>query len=254
MKIVVIGGSGLIGSKLVHNLRMLGHEVFAASPATGVNTLTGEGLAQALENTQVVVDVSNSPSFDDRAVLDFFETSGRNLLAAERATGVGHHVALSVVGTEQLEESGYFRGKIAQEKLIQESGMPYTIVHSTQFFEFLSGIVKAGSEGGVVRVPTAAVQPIAADDVAAALTEVTLDRPVNGVMEIAGPDRFPLPDLIQLYLDATDDQREVIGDPWARYFGALLTEATLLPRGFAHVGNKRVTDWLVTQRKLENVS
>lgn len=254
MKIVVIGGSGLIGSKLVHNLRMLGHEVFAASPATGVNTLTGEGLAQALENTQVVVDVSNSPSFDDRAVLDFFETSGRNLLAAERATGVGHHVALSVVGTEQLEESGYFRGKIAQEKLIRESGMPYTIVHSTQFFEFLGGIVKAGSEGRVVRVPTAAVQPIAADDVAAALTEVTLDRPVNGVMEIAGPDRFPLPDLIQLYLDATDDQREVIGDPWARYFGALLTEATLLPRGFAHVGNKRVTDWLVTQRKLENVS
>ncbi len=254
MKIVVIGGTGLIGSKLVHNLRMLGHEVFAASPATGVDTITGEGLAQALENTQVVVDVSNSPSFEDRAVLEFFETSGHNLLAAERATGVGHHVALSVVGTELLAESGYFRGKIAQEKIIRESGMPYTIVHSTQFFEFLGGIAKSASDNGIVRVSTALVQPIASDDVAAALTEVALDRPVNGIVEVAGPDRFRLPDLIQLYLDATDDPRQVVGDPWARYFGAQLTEATLLPLGFAHVGNKRISDWLVTQRKLESAS
>src|SRR5690606_24329720 len=169
-------------------------------------------------------------------------------------TGVGHHIILSVAGTELLSESGYFRGKIAQEKLVRESGMPYTIVHSTQFFEFLGGIVKAASDDGVVRVSTALVQPIASDDVATALTEVALERPVNGVVEIAGPDRFRLPDLIQLYLDATDDPREVVGDPWARYFGAQLTEAMLLPRGFAHLGNKRVVDWLVTQRKLENAS
>jgi uncharacterized protein YbjT (DUF2867 family) len=254
MKIVVIGGSGLIGSKLVHNLRMLGHEVFAASPATGVNTITGEGLAQALENAQIVVDVANSPSFEDKAVLEFFETSGRNLLAAEKAAGVGHHVALSVVGTELLSESGYFRGKIAQEKLIRESGMPYTIVHSTQFFEFLGGIANAASDGGEVRLPTAFVQPISSDDVAAALTEVTLNNPVNGIVEIAGPERFRMPDLMQEYFTITNDARKVVGDRQARYFGALLTDEMLLPAGVAHVGNSRIINWLESQRKTEKAS
>ncbi len=254
MKIVVIGGSGLIGSKLVHNLRMLGHEVFAASPATGVNTITGEGLSRVLENAQIVVDVANSPSFEDQAVLEFFETSGRNLLAAERAAGVGHHVALSVVGTELLSESGYFRGKIAQEKLIRESGMPYTIVHSTQFFEFLGGIAKSAAEGEKVRLSTAFVQPISSDDVAAALTEVTLDSPVNGIVEIAGPERFRMPELMQQYFESTGDPREVVGDSWARYFGALLTEEMLLPKGIAHIGNKRIANWLETQHKLEKAS
>lgn len=254
MKIVVIGGSGLIGSKVVHNLRMLGHEVFAASPATGVNTITGEGLARALENAQIVVDVANSPSFEDAAVLEFFETSGHNLLAAERAAGVGHHVALSVVGTELLAESGYFRGKIAQEKLIRESGMSYTIVHSTQFFEFLGGIAKSATSGGAVRLPTAFIQPISSDDVAAALTEVTLDNPVNGIVEIAGPDRFRLSELMEQYFAATGDTREVLGDPWARYFGALLTEGMLLPAGGAHIGRQRIADWLEAKEKLEKAS
>ena len=189
MKIVVIGGSGLIGSKLVANLRQRGHEVLAASPASGVNTITGEGLAEALAGAQVVVDVANSPSFEDKAVLEFFQTAGRNLLAAEAAAGVKHHVALSVVGTDRLAESGYFRGKIAQEKLIREGSIPYTIVHSTQFFEFLGGIAQSGADGQTVKLSPAFVQPIASDDVAAAMAKYTLDAPLNGVVEIAGPER-----------------------------------------------------------------
>jgi uncharacterized protein YbjT (DUF2867 family) len=192
MKIVVIGGSGLIGSKLVNNLRALGNEVIAASPASGVNTITGEGLAEVLAGTQVVVDVANSPSFEDKAVLEFFQTSGRNLLAAEEKAGVKHHVALSVVGTDRLAESGYFRGKIAQEKLIRESKTPYTIVHSTQFFEFLGGIAQSGTDGNTVHLSPAFVQPIASDDVAAAMADFTVGTPVNGVVEIAGPERVRL--------------------------------------------------------------
>src|SRR4051794_33830819 len=197
MKIVVIGGTGLIGKKLVGNLRQKGQEVVAASPSAGVNTLTGEGLADALAGAQVVVDVANSPSFDDKAVLEFFETSGRNLLAAEAAAGVGHHIALSVVGTERLPESGYLRAKMAQERLIKASGIPYTIVHSTQFFEFLGGIAQSGTDGQTVRLSPAFVQPIAADDVATVMTNVALGAPVNGTIEIAGPERVRLSDLVQ---------------------------------------------------------
>jgi len=231
MKIVVIGGSGLIGSKLVANLRRHGHEVLAASPASGVDTITGEGLAEALAGAQVVVDVANSPSFEDRAVLEFFETAGRNLLAAEAAAGVKHHVALSVVGTDRLAESGYFRGKIAQEKLIRAGSIPYTIVHSTQFFEFLGGIAQSGSDGQTVRLSPAFVQPIASDDVAAAMAEYTLGAPVNGVVEIAGPERVRMPELLQRYLAATRDPRQVVADPQARYFGARLEDDTLVPGG-----------------------
>ena len=231
MKIVVIGGTGLIGSKLVAKLRQRGHEVLAASPASGVNTITGEGLAEALAGAQVVVDVANSPSFEDKAVLEFFETAGRNLLAAEATAGVRHHVALSVVGTDRLAESGYFRGKIAQEKLIRAGSIPYTIVHSTQFFEFLGGIAQSGSDGQTVRLSPAFVQPIASDDVAAAMAEYTLGAPVNGVVEIAGPERVRMPELLQRYLAATKDPRQVVADPQARYFGARLADDTLVPGG-----------------------
>jgi len=231
MKIVVIGGSGLIGSKLVANLRQRGHEVLAASPASGVNTITGEGLAEALAGAQVVVDVANSPSFEDQAVLEFFETAGRNLLAAEAAAGVKHHAALSVVGTDRLAESGYFRGKIAQEKLIRAGSIPYTIVHSTQFFEFLGGIAQSGSDGHTVRLSPAFVQPIASDDVAAAMAEYSLGAPVNGVVEIAGPERVRMPELLQRYLAATKDPRQIVADPQARYFGARLEDDTLVPSG-----------------------
>ena len=231
MKIVVIGGSGLIGSKLVARLRRQDHEVLAASPASGVNTITGEGLAAALAGAQVVVDVANSPSFEDKAVLEFFETSGRNLLAAEAAAGVRHHVALSVVGTDKLAASGYFRGKIAQEKLIRAGNVPYTIVQSTQFFEFLGGIVQSGAEGQTVRLSPAFVQPIASDDVADAMAHYTLGEPVNGVVEIAGPERVRLSDLVQRYLKATNDPRTVVADVHARYFGADLQDDTLVPSG-----------------------
>ncbi|MDM0032804.1 SDR family oxidoreductase [Variovorax sp. J22P271] len=231
MKIVVIGGSGLIGSKLVANLRQRGHEVLAASPASGVNTITGEGLAEALAGAQVVVDVANSPSFEDKAVLEFFQTAGRNLLAAEAAAGVKHHVALSVVGTDRLAESGYFRGKIAQELLIRAGSIPYTIVHSTQFFEFLGGIAQSGADGQTVKLSPAFVQPIASDDVAAAMAEYTLGAPVNGVVEIAGPERVRMPELLQRYLAATKDSRQVVADPQARYFGARLDDDTLVPSG-----------------------
>lgn len=243
MKIVVIGGSGLIGSKVVNNLGKLGHEVIAGSPATGINTITGEGLPEALHGADVVIDVANSPSFEDQAVLEFFETSGRNLLAAEREAGVKHHIALSVVGTQLLSESGYFRGKIAQEKLIRESGMPYTIIHSTQFFEFLGSIAQSATQGQIVRLSAAYVQPITSDDVAAAVTDVALGAPQNGVIEIAGPERFRLAELVQKFLNLKEDTRSVVTDSQARYFGALLSDNMLVPAGDARIGPTTFADW-----------
>jgi uncharacterized protein YbjT (DUF2867 family) len=216
VKIVVIGGSGLIGTKLVSRLRQKGHEVVAASPNSGVNTITGEGLADALAGAQVVVDVANSPSFEDRAVLEFFQAAGRNLLAAEAAAGVRHHVALSVVGTDRLPDSGYLRAKLAQEKLIKASKIPYTIVRSTQFFEFVNGIAQSGTVGQTVRLSPALLQPIASDDVAAALADATLGAPVNGTIEIAGPERLPLDELARRHLSANQDPRQIVGDAQAR--------------------------------------
>lgn len=247
MNIVVIGGTGLIGSKLVTLLRARGHEALAASANSGVNTLTGEGLDAALEGCDVVVDVANSPSFADDAVLDFFTTSGRNLLAAARRAGVRHHVALSVVGTQRLAESGYFRAKIAQEELIRASGLPYTIVHSTQFFEFLSGIAASAGQDDTIALSPAYIQPIASDDVAAALADVVLGAPVNGIVEIAGPDRFRLSDLVRDYLAVKGDTRTVRADVHARYFGAELKEDTLVPQGAARLGASRIGNWLQAQ-------
>lgn len=247
MKIVIIGGTGLIGSKLVNILRQRGHETLAASPNTGVNTMTGEGLDPALAGADIVVDVANSPSFADDAVLEFFTTSGRNLLAAAKRAGVKHHVALSVVGTDRLAESGYFRGKIAQEKLIRESGLPYTIVHSTQFFEFLGGIAASAGAAGTIPLSTAYVQPISSDDVALAVADYALAAPVNGVVEIGGPERFRLADLVQHYLSLKGDPRKVAGDPQARYFGALLQEETLVPGPNARLGESHIAAYLQTQ-------
>ena len=244
MKIVVIGGTGLIGTKLVNKLRQSGHEVVAASPASGVNTITGEGLAEALAGAQVVVDVANSPSWEDKAVLEFFETSGRNLLAAEAAAGVGHHVALSVVGTDRLQESGYFRAKMAQENLIKASKIPYTIVRSTQFFEFVSGIAQSGTVGQTVHLSPALVQPIVSDDVAAAMADVTLGAPVNGTIEIAGPERVRLDELVGRFLRATQDPREVVTDVHARYFGVELNDQSLTPGDNPRIGPTRFEDWL----------
>ena len=251
MKIVVIGGTGLIGSKLVNILRARGHDVNAASPASGVNTITGEGLAAALAGADVVVDVANSPSFADDAVLAFFQTSGTNLLRAEAVAGVKHHVALSVVGTERLSESGYFRGKIAQEKLIRESGVPYTIVHSTQFFEFLGGIAQSGTDGQTVRLSPAYVQPISSDDVAAAMADVTLAKPLNGIVEIAGPDRLRLSELVQRYLTAKKDERTVVADVHARYFGAELDDTTLVPGANPRLGKARIAEYLTQSNTLQ---
>jgi uncharacterized protein YbjT (DUF2867 family) len=244
MKIVVIGGSGLIGSKLVNRLRQKGHEVLAASPNTGVNTITGQGLAEALGGAQVVVDVANSPSFEDKAVLEFFQTSGRNLLAAEAAAGVKHHVALSVVGTGRLPESGYLRAKQAQEDLIKASKIPYTIVHSTQFFEFASGIAQSGAAGQIIRLSPAHLQPIASDDVADAMADVTLGAPMNGTIEIAGPERIPLDDFVGRYLRAIKDQRKVVADVHARYFGTELNDQSLTPGDHPRIGAIRFSDWL----------
>jgi len=244
MKIVVIGGSGLIGTKLVNRLRQKGHEVVAASPNSGVNTITGEGLAEALAGAQVVIDVANSPSFEDKAVLEFFETSGRNLLAAEAAAGVGHHVALSVVGTDRLQESGYFRAKMAQENLIKASKIPYTIVHSTQFFEFMGGIAQSGTVGQTVHLSPALVQPIVSDDVADAMADVALGAPVNGTIEIAGPERVRLDELVGRFLRASQDSREVVTDIHARYFGAELNDRSLIPGDNPRIAPTRFGDWL----------
>ena len=243
MKIVIIGGTGLIGSKTVERLRKQGHEVVAASPNTGVNTISGEGLAAALAGAEVVVDLANSPSFEDKAVLEFFETSGRNLSAAERSAGVKHHIALSVVGTERLQESGYFVGKLVQEKLIKASGIPYTIVHSTQFMEFLGGIAQSGTVGDTVHLSPAYVQPIASDDVADVMAEVALAPPINGTIEIAGPERFRLNELVERYLKASGDARKVVADPEARYFGARLDDGSLVSDDNPRLGRITFQQW-----------
>lgn len=244
MKLVVIGGTGLIGSKVVNLLRRDGHNVVAASPNSGVNTLTGEGLPEACQGANVVVDLSNSPSFEDEAVMKFFDTSTRNLLAAEAAAGVTHHVALSVVGTDRLPDSGYMRAKMAQEERIQKSGIPYTIVHATQFFEFIDRIASGATEGDTVRVPPVLLQPMAADDVARAVAQVAVSAPLNGTVEVAGPEEIRFDTLVRRRLDALDDPRRVVSDPQARYFGALLSERTLVPDGRARLGDIRFDEWL----------
>lgn len=243
MRIVVIGGTGLIGSKLVPKLRDHGHDAIAAA-LPNVNTLTGEGLAKALSGADVVVDVSNSPSFEDAAALNFFETSTRNLLAAEAAEGVRHHVALSVVGTERLQESGYFRAKTAQENLIKAGPIPYSIVHATQFFEFVKSIAASATTGNVVKLSSAFIQPMAANDVASAVARVAEGQPINGIVEVAGPDQFRLDGFVRLGLTATSDPREVISDPEARYFGVVLGERTLLPGPGATVAATHFEDWI----------
>ena len=244
MKIVVIGGSGLIGSRLVKKLRDEGQEALAASPDSGVNTLTGEGLAEALKGASVVVDVSNSPSWEDSAVMKFFETSTRNLLASEAAAGVRHHVALSVVGTDRLSESGYFRAKIAQEKLIKASPIPYSIVHATQFFEFLKGLADISMAGDKVHLPHVLFQPMAADDVASGVARVALGAPINGIVEMGGPEQFRIDDLVRRRLAALKDPREVIADPNALYAGAKLSERTLVPGDDARLGQTTFEAWL----------
>jgi uncharacterized protein YbjT (DUF2867 family) len=244
MKIVVIGGSGLIGTKVVKKLSEQGHEALAASPKTGVNSITGEGLKEAMAGTQVVIDLTNSPSFEDRAVLEFFETSGRNLLAAEAAAGVRHHVALSIVGTDRTPDNGYFRAKVAQEKLIKTSGIPYTIIRSTQFLEFLGAIAASSADGRMVRLSPGLFQPIAADDVAAIVAEVGLAAPRNGIVEIAGPERAPFNEMVARYLKALGDPRAVVSDPEARYFGGRVEERSLVPLGEARHGRIGFDEWL----------
>src|ERR1700730_164044 len=243
MKIVVIGGTGLIGSKTVAILRQGGHEVVAASPQSGVNSITGEGLKEVMAGARVVIDLANSPSFEDKAVLEFFETSGRNLLAAERAAGIRHHVALSIVGIDR-SDNGYFRAKVAQEKLIETSGIPYTIIRSTQFMEFLKGIADSTADGNVVRLSPGLFQPIAADDVAAVVADVALAAPRNGIVEIAGPERAPFHERSERYLKAVGDPREVVSDPEARYFGGRVEERSLVPLGEARLGRIGVDEWL----------
>jgi uncharacterized protein YbjT (DUF2867 family) len=244
MKIVVIGGTGLIGSKAVSMLRQGGHEVVAASPKTGVNSITGEGLTEAMAGAQVVIDLTNSPSFEDRAVLEFFETSGRNLLAAEAAAGVQHHVALSIVGTDRTPDNGYFRAKVAQEHLIVASGIPYTIIRSTQFLEFLGGIAASSAEGNIVRLSPGLFQPIAADDVAPIVAEVALAAPRRGIVEIAGPERAPFHAIVARYLKAVGDSRAVVSDPEARYYGGRVEEHSLVPLGEARLGRIGLDAWL----------
>jgi len=251
MKIVVIGGSGLIGSKVVTMLTQQGHQTLSASPKSGVDTLTGEGLAKVLEGASIVVDVSNSPSFETAAAMEFFTVSTRNILTCEAAAGVKHHVALSVVGSERLTESGYFPAKIVQEKMIKESPIPYSIVRATQFFEFVTGIADGSTDGNTVRVPDALIQPIAADDVAKAVCMVTVGAPINGTVEVGGPEKFRFDALIGLSLKAHNDRRQVVADPQARYFGAALSERTLVAGDNARLGETRFEDWLrrsLTQR------
>src|SRR5574342_1332853 len=244
MKIVVIGGTGLIGSKTVVILRHGGHEVVAAAPNTGVNTITGEGLKEAMAGTQVVIDLANSPSFEDQAVLEFFQTSGRNLLAAEAAVGVRHHVALSIVGIERSPDNGYFRAKVAQEKLITSSGIPYTIIRATQFLEFLGAIAASGADGNMVRLSPGLFQPIAADDVAVIVADVALAAPRNGIVEIAGPERAPFNEIVARYLKAVGDPRTVVSDLEARYWGGRVEERSLVPLGQARLGRIGLDEWL----------
>jgi uncharacterized protein YbjT (DUF2867 family) len=244
MKIVVIGGTGLIGSKTVAILRQGGHSGVAASPQTGINTITGEGLKEAMAGTQVVVDLANSPSFEDKAVLEFFETAGRNLLAAEAAADVRHHVALSIVGTDRTPENGYFRAKVAQEKLIEASGIPYTIIRATQFLEFLGTIANSSADGNMIRISHGLFQPIAADDVAAIVADVALAKPRNGIVEIAGPERAPFNEIVARYLKAVGDPREVVSDPEARYWGGRVEEHSLVPLGDARLGRIGLDEWL----------
>jgi uncharacterized protein YbjT (DUF2867 family) len=243
MKIVVIGGTGLIGSKTVAILRQGGHEVVAASPKSGINSITGEGLKEAMAGTQVVIDLANSPSFEDKAVLEFFETSGRNVLAAEAAAGVRHHVALSIVAVDRTD-NGYFRAKVAQEKLIKNSGIPYTIVRATQFLEFLRGIADSSADGNTVRLPPILFQPIAADDVAANVCDVALAAPRNGIVEIAGPERAPFNEIVARYLKAVGDPRKVVSDPEAGYWGSKVEEHSLVPLGEARLGRMGLDEWL----------
>jgi uncharacterized protein YbjT (DUF2867 family) len=243
MKIVVIGGTGLIGSKTVAILRKGGHEVVAASPNSGVNTITGEGLKEAVTGAQVVIDLANSPSFEDKAVLEFFQTSGRNLLAAETAAGVRHHVALSIVGTDR-SDNGYFRAKVAQEKLVETSGVPYTIIRSTQFLDFLGAIAASSADGNKVRISPGLFQPIAADDVAPIVAEVALAAPRNGIVEIAGPERAPFNEIVARYLKAVGDPHQVVRDPEARYFGGRVEERSLVPLGEARLGRIGFDEWL----------
>ncbi|QDV33431.1 SDR family oxidoreductase [Tautonia plasticadhaerens] len=243
MKIVVIGGSGRIGQKLVDNLNRLGHEAVPASPSSGVDSLTGAGLAEAFAGADVVVDVSNSPSFADAEVMAFFDTSTRNLLAAEEAAGVGHHVALSVVGADRMPDSGYMRAKVHQEGLIESGGVPYTIVRATQFFEFLGWISQSGADGDVVRLPTAPMQPLAADDVAAALADLAVAAPRNGMVELAGPESLPIAEFVGRFLAASGDTRTVVADPAARYSGALLDGRGLNPGDGALIGPTRFEEW-----------
>jgi uncharacterized protein YbjT (DUF2867 family) len=244
MKIVVIGGTGLIGSKLVEKLRKAGHEPLAASPDSGVNAVTGEGLDEALEDAQVVVDVANAPAWDDAAVLDFFQTSSRNLLAAETAAGVGHHVTLSVVGTDRLPESGYFRAKAAQEEVVKAGSVPYTILRATQFFEFIGRVADSNTDGNTVRLSPALVQPEAADDVAGTLADIAVGAPLNDTVELAGPEAFPLDDLARRVLSASNDPRQVTADVHARYFGAELDDRSLTPGDDARIAPTRLEDWL----------
>ena len=245
MKIVVIGGTGLIGSKVVSKLGERGYDVVAASPNSGVNTLTGEGLAEVLEGASVVVDVSNSPSFEDAAVMEFFQTSTRNLLTYEAAAGVGHHVALSIVGCERLPDSGYMRAKVAQEKLIKESSIPYSIVRATQFFEFLTRIADSATDGNTVRLPSVGFQPMAAGDVASVVAKVAIASPLNGIVEVAGPEQFRFDEFISRGLSARKDPREVIADPHASYFGTELSERSLVPDDGALIGEMRFEEWLI---------
>src|ERR1700755_2608963 len=247
MKIVVIGGTALIGSKTVAILRQGGHEVVAASPKSGINTITGEGLKEAIAGAEVVIDLANSPSFEDKAVLEFFQTSGRNLLAAEAAAGVRHHVALSIVGTDR-SDNGYFRAKVAQEKLIEASGIPYTIIRSTQFLEFLGGIAASSADGDTVRLSPSLVPPIAADDVARVVAEAPLAAPQNGIVEIAGPERAPFNEFVARYLKAVGDPRVVVRDPEARYFGGRVEEHSLVPLGEARLGRIGLEEWLRRSR------
>ncbi len=252
MKIIVIGGTGLIGTKVVKNLRDKGHEVVAASPSKGINSVTGEGLAAALVGAQVVVDVANAPSWEDKAVLEFFETSGRNLLAAEAAAGVGHHVALSVVGTDRLLASGYFRAKMAQENLIKASPIPYTIVRATQFFEFVGGIAQSATEGQTVRLPPVLMQPIVSDDVAAVVADVALAEPLNGTVDLAGPEPIRQDELVRQFLTATGDARTVVADPKALYSGAAVNDQSLTPGDNPRLGSTRFADWLKQSKTRES--